>query len=101
MPAPQHVFVPRDLAHRVKRALGSATLGSSGVDDAAWRRGRDELLDLLEPVQRSEVTPTELRRLIDLLSEAAPSRVSRMTADQWRVETDSLVAELLAVNGVS
>jgi hypothetical protein len=96
VPAPI-AFVPRALAHRVKRALGNATLGDSGVDDAGWRRGRDALLDLLEPVQDSRLSPGQLRELVDLLSEASPSTASRMSQTQWRSEVDALVAELLTV----
>ena len=101
VPAPQPVSIPRALAHRVKRALGNATLGAAGVDDALWRRGRDGLLDLLEPVRDSELAAAELRQLVDLLSEASPSRASRISVDQWRDEIDSLIAELLTVTGVS
>lgn len=98
MPSAEFSSVPRALAHRLKRALLAATLGSSGVDDTAWRLRRDSLLDLLEPVRNSELTVSERRALIDLLSEAGPSTASRMSATQWRSEVDALVAELLAVH---
>lgn len=98
IPATGIVEIPPRLALLVRRALGNAAAGASGVDEAGWRRERDRLEDLLEPMTPSRIADVELRRVIDLLSEATPSEQSRRSVDQWRDEVGEVVAQLSALS---
>jgi hypothetical protein len=93
------VVIQRPLAGRIRRALGHGSAGDSGLTEAAWRRMRDDLSDLLDPTGDAVLTESQKRQLIDLLSEGSPSPASRMTKKQWNTEVDGLVAEILAASG--
>jgi hypothetical protein len=93
------VVIQRPLAQRIRRALGNGSAGDSGLSEAAWRRMRDDLSDLLDPTGDAILNESQKRELIDLLSEGSPSAASRLTKKQWNTEVDGLVAEILAATG--
>jgi hypothetical protein len=93
------VVIQRPLAGRIRRALGNGSAGDSGLSEAAWRRIRDDLSDLLDPTGDAVLNESQKRQLIDLLSEGAPSAASRLTKKQWSTQVDTLVAEILAATG--
>ncbi len=84
-----------DTARSTMRLLSRATAGSARPE-GPWREQRDRWVDALDPAKPDKtVSQTELPRLVDFVaeSEAAPS--SRMTPDEWRRESDAVVARLL------
>ncbi|HEY4268402.1 MAG TPA: hypothetical protein VGM94_09450 [Galbitalea sp.] len=86
------------LATRVRALLRSADHPSGAAGTAArWRADRDAWLDVLDPREPRDLGETEVRRLIDFLSESGPSRASRRSTAEWSREVDSLVPELLFV----
>lgn len=86
------------LATRLRALLRSAdhSRGASGTA-AEWRGSRDRWLDVLDPRDPRELSESDIRGLIDFLSEAGPSRASRRTAAEWSSIVDALVPELLFV----
>jgi hypothetical protein len=62
-----------------------------------WRASRDRWLDRLDPRESREFSESEIRSLIDFLSEAGPSRTSRRTPAEWSSQIDALVPELLFI----
>ncbi|MDQ1546244.1 MAG: hypothetical protein QOH69_1148 [Actinomycetota bacterium] len=87
------------LATRVRGLLRAADhprgAGGSAGD---WRAARDHWLDRLDPRESLEVGESDIRSLIDFLSEAGPSRASRRTPAEWSSQIDALVPELLFLN---
>ncbi|NEM90118.1 hypothetical protein [Galbitalea soli] len=84
------------LATRVRSMLRAAEHPQSAQGTATeWRTARDRWLDALDPREEPTLDEGELRRLIDFLSEAAPSRSSRRTPQEWSAAIDALVPELL------
>ena len=83
---------------RIRRALDRAAAPPATVDERAWRDRRDELLDVFEAGRTAEVDDSALRRVIDLLSEAASDPRARLSAAEWRRQVDELVPELLALS---
>jgi hypothetical protein len=55
-------------------------------------------LDRLDPRESVELGESDIRSLIDFLSEAGPSRASRRTPAEWSGQIDALVPELLFLN---
>lgn len=90
--------IPSQLATRLRSLLRGADhpAGASGTA-TDWRTARDHWLDALDPRQAPELSGSEIRRLIDFLSEAGPSRSSRRSQEEWSRIVDSLVPELLFV----
>jgi predicted ArsR family transcriptional regulator len=88
--------LPDQLATRLRALLRAADhpTGAAGTS-ADWRAARDRWLDELDPRQTQELTERDIRRLIDFLSEAGPSRASRRTKEEWGRVVDALVPELL------
>lgn len=84
------------LAERVRALLRAADhpRGASG-SAGDWRAVRDRWLDRLDPRQNLELGESDIRLLIDFLSEAGPSRASRRTPPEWSHQVDALVPELL------
>ena len=68
--------------------------GAAGTA-AQWRTLRDHWLDVFDPRDSRELGESEVRDLIDFLSEAGPSKGSRKTPGEWSSEVDALVPELL------
>jgi len=86
------------LANRVRALLRSADHPSGAPGTLPdWRGERDAWLDRLDPREGLGIDEEGIRRLIDFLSEAGPSRASRRTAAEWSAQVDSLVPELLFV----
>jgi hypothetical protein len=86
------------LAIRVRTLLRAADhpTGAAGTA-AAWRQARDQWLDTLDPRETLELGEASIRSLIDFLSEAGPSRSSRLSAGEWSRRIDELIPELLFV----
>ena len=84
------------LATRLRGLLRAADhpRGASG-SAGDWRAARDRWLDRLDPRESLEFGESDIRSLIDFLSEAGPSRASRRTAAEWSAQIDALVPELL------
>ena len=86
------------LATRIRGLLRAADhprgAGGSAGD---WRAARDRWLDRLDPRESLEVGESDIRSLIDFLSEAEPSRASRRTPAEWSTQIDALVPELLFI----
>ena len=84
------------LAIRVRGLLRTADhpAGAAGTLPQ-WRTLRDHWLDVFDPRDSRELDASELRDLIDFLSEAGPSKASRKTVEEWSREVDALVPELL------
>ena len=84
------------LATRLRGLLRGADLPTGAAGTAAeWRAARDRWLDKLDPRQPHELEESDIRGLIDFLSEAGPSRSSRRTPAEWSAAIDALVPELL------
>jgi hypothetical protein len=88
----------KSLAARLRSLLRAADLpnGAAGTSEE-WRAARDRWLDVLDPRQPHELDESDIRGLIDFLSEAGPNRSSRRTAAEWSSAIDALVPELLFV----
>lgn len=84
------------LATRVRALLRAADhpRGASG-SAGDWRAARDHWLDRLDPRESVELGESDIRSLIDFLSEAGPSRASRRSPAEWSRQIDTLVPELL------
>ena len=84
------------LATRVRALLRAADhpRGASGTA-GDWRAARDRWLDRLDPRENLELGESDIRSLIDFLSEAGPSRASRRSPAEWSRQIDTLVPELL------
>jgi hypothetical protein len=90
--------IPDQLATRVRALLRGADHPSGAAGSATqWREARDGWLDALDPRHATELSESEIRRLIDFLSESGPSKSSRRTTAEWSRIVDSLVPELLFV----
>jgi hypothetical protein len=87
------------LATRVRALLRAADhpVGASG-SAGDWRAARDRWLDRLDPRESLEFGESDIRSLIDFLSEAGPSRASRRSPGEWSTQIDALVPELLFLN---
>ncbi|MDQ1555409.1 MAG: hypothetical protein QOI02_411 [Actinomycetota bacterium] len=88
--------LPEHLATRLRTVLRSADHppGAAGTP-TQWRAARDHWLDLLDASMPAELDESDVRRLIDFLSECGPSRASRRTPAEWSKTVDALVPELL------
>jgi hypothetical protein len=88
--------IPDHLAGRVRSLLHGASHppGAAGTAEQ-WRAERDRWLDALDPREALSLGEADIRRLIDFLSEAGPSRASRRTPSEWSGQIDALVPELL------
>ncbi len=84
------------LATRIRGLLRAADhpRGASG-SAAEWRAARDHWLDRIDPRESLELGESDIRSLIDFLSEAGPSRASRRAPAEWSSQIDALVPELL------
>jgi hypothetical protein len=84
------------LAARLRALLRAADhpAGAAGTP-LQWREDRDRWLDRLDPRNDPHLDETDIRRLIDFLSEAGPSRASRRTPGEWSRQIDAMVPELL------
>jgi hypothetical protein len=82
---------------RVRRAIQRAGSPAATVDEAAWRRSRDDLLDDFEAGRTSEVPPSRIRNLVDFLAEALPAADARMTAGEWERTVTAITDELLSL----
>jgi hypothetical protein len=82
------------------RALLRAADHPRGASGTAgdWRTARDLWLDRLDPRENLELDESDIRSLIDFLSEAGPSRASRRTPAEWSGQIDALVPELLFIS---
>ena len=87
------------LATRIRALLRAADhpRGASG-SAGDWRAARDRWLDRLDPREGLELGESDIRSLIDFLSEAGPARASRRTPAEWSSQIDALVPELLFLN---
>jgi hypothetical protein len=86
------------LANRLRALLRAADHPSGGAGTVQdWRAARDRWLDRLDPRDGLHLGAEDIRRLIDFLSEAGPSRASRRTPGEWSRQIDALVPELLFV----
>jgi hypothetical protein len=88
--------LPEQLANRLRALLRAADhpSGAAGtVQD--WRADRDRWIDHLDPRDGLRLEEDDIRRLIDFLSEAGPSRASRRSTGEWSRQIDALVPELL------
>jgi hypothetical protein len=84
------------LAARLRALLRAADHPSGAAGTAQeWRTGRDGWLDRLDPRDGLRLDDSDIRRLIDFLSESGPSRASRRTPEEWSRRVDALVPELL------
>lgn len=87
------------LATRIRALLRAADHPRGGSGSAGdWRAVRDRWLDRLDPRESLELGESDIRSLIDFLSEAGPSRASRRTTAEWSTQIDALVPELLFLN---
>ena len=87
------------LATRIRGLLrGADHQRGAGGSAGDWRAARDRWLDRLDPRESLEFGESDIRSLIDFLSEAGPSRASRRTAEEWSRQIDALVPELLFLN---
>ena len=86
------------LATRIRGLLRAADhpRGASG-SAAEWRAARDRWLDRIDPRESLELGESDIRSLIDFLSEAGPSRASRRAPAEWSKQIDALVPELLFI----
>ncbi|HEX4059072.1 MAG TPA: hypothetical protein VHX87_12265 [Galbitalea sp.] len=84
------------LATRLRAILRAADhpSGAAGTTQE-WRASRDQWLDRLDPRDGLELEHADIRRLIDFLSEAGPSKASRRTPGEWSRQIDAMVPELL------
>lgn len=90
------VALSESLAIRVRTLLRAADHQTGGTGTiAAWREARDQWLDTLDPRETLELGPASIRSLIDFLSEAQPSKSSRLSATEWSRRIDELIPELL------
>jgi hypothetical protein len=84
------------LATRIRGLLRAADHPrGAGGSAADWRAARDRWLDRLDPRESLVFGESDIRSLIDFLSEAGPSRSSRRTTSEWSSQVDALVPELL------
>lgn len=84
------------LAARLRALLRAADHPAGAAGTALqWRENRDGWLDRLDPRNDPRLDETDIRQLIDLLSEAGPSRASRRTQGEWSRDIDAMVPELL------
>jgi hypothetical protein len=84
------------LATRVRALLrGAAHPSGAAGTTASWNAERDSWLDALDPRDAVELDATQVRELIDFLSECGPSRSSRRSPAEWSATVDALVPELL------
>jgi hypothetical protein len=91
------VVVDERTVLRVRRAIERAGSPAATVDEAAWRRSRDGLLDDFEAGRDAEVSPARIRELIDFLAEALPSTEGRLTAHEWERTVTAITDELLSL----
>jgi hypothetical protein len=82
---------------RVRRTVERAGPPAATVQEAAWRRSRDDLLDDFEAGRDAEVTPSRIRELIDFLAEALPSTEARMTPREWERAVTAITDELMSL----
>ncbi len=82
---------------RVRRAVERAGPPAATVNEAKWRRSRDDLLDDFEAGRSAEVSASRIRDLIDFLAEAHPSAEARMTAHEWERAVTAITDELLSL----
>jgi hypothetical protein len=82
---------------RVRRAVERAGPPAATVNEAAWRRERDDLLDDFEAGRDAEVAPSRIRNLIDFLAEALPSTEARMSAREWERSVTAITDELMSL----
>jgi hypothetical protein len=84
------------LAHRLRALLRAADhpSGAAGTTQD-WRAHRDRWIDRLDPRDGLRLEEADVRRLIDFLSEAGPSRASRKSPGEWSRQIDAMVPELL------
>ena len=82
---------------RVRRTVERAGPPAATVNEAAWRRSRDDLLDDFEAGRMAEVPPSRIRELIDFLAEALPSAEARMSAREWERAVTAITEELLSL----
>ncbi len=91
-------ILPEQLANRVRAQLRAADQPTGAPGSLpGWRTSRDGWLDRLDPRDGLRFEDSDIRGLIDFLSEAGPSRASRRTPAEWSREVDALVPELLFV----
>jgi hypothetical protein len=87
------------LATRIRGLLrGADHPQGAGGSAADWRAVRDRWLDRLDPRESLVFGESDIRSLIDFLSEAGPSKASRRTPTEWSTQIDALVPELLFLN---
>ncbi len=82
---------------RVRRAVERAGPPAATVNESAWRRSRDDLLDDFEAGRDAEVAPGRIRNLSDFLAEALPSAEARMTPREWERAVTAITDELLSL----
>ena len=82
---------------RVRRAVERAGHPAATVNEAAWRRERDDLLDDFEAGRDAEVSPGRIRNLIDFLAEALPSAEARMSPREWEQSVTAITDELMSL----
>jgi hypothetical protein len=93
----ERVEVDERTVLRVRRAVERAGPPPATVNEAAWRRSRDDLLDDFEAGHDAEVTAGRIRELIDFLAEALPSAEARMSAREWERAVTAITDELLSL----
>jgi hypothetical protein len=91
------VVVDERTVLRVRRAVERAGSPAATVNEAAWRRSRDALLDDFEAGRDAEVPATRIRELIDFLAEALPSAEARMSPREWERAVTAITDELLSL----
>jgi hypothetical protein len=91
------VLVDERTVLRVRRAVERAGPPPATVNEAAWRRSRDDLLDDFEAGREAEVVPARIRDLVDFLAEALPSKEARMSPREWERAVTAITDELLSL----
>lgn len=91
------VLVDERTVLRVRRTVERAGPPAATVNEAAWRRSRDDLLDDFEAGREVEVTPGRIRGLVDFLAEARPAKEARMTTGEWERAVTAITDELLSL----
>ncbi|MDQ4137658.1 MAG: hypothetical protein M3116_02270 [Actinomycetota bacterium] len=93
----EQVAVDERTVLRVRRAVERAGPPAATVNEAAWRRSRDDLLDDFEAGREAQVPPSRIRDLIDFLAEALPSQEARMNSREWERAVTAITDELLSL----
>ena len=93
----ERIAVDERTVLRVRRAVERAGPPAATVDEARWRRSRDDLLDDFEAGHDAEVSPARIRELIDFLAEALPSTEARMSPREWERAVTAITDEMLSL----